>query len=49
MNISALSFFNVSNQYTFGYLFGLDFTDKKTQAARREEIVDTITRYVRAP
>lgn len=49
MNISALSFFNVSNQYTFGYLFGLDFADKNTQAARREEIVDTITRYVRAP
>lgn len=49
MNISALSFFNVSNQYTFGYLFGLNFSDKNTQAARREEIVDTITRYVRAP
>ena len=49
MNISALSFFNVSNQYTFGYLFDRDFTDKKTQAARREEIVETIIRYVRAP
>ena len=49
MNISALSFFNVSNQYTFGYLFDRNFTDKKTQAARREEIVETIIRYVRAP
>ena len=49
MNISALSFFNVSNQYTFGYLFDRNFTDKNTQAARREEIVETIIRYVRAP
>jgi len=47
-NISALAFFNVSNQYTFGFLFGQDFTDKKTHVKRREQIVDTITRYVRA-
>lgn len=49
MNISALSFFNVSNRYTFGYIFDLDFTDKAVHSARREEIVETITRYVRAP
>jgi AcrR family transcriptional regulator len=49
MNISALSFFNVSNRYTFGYIFDLDLTDKAVHAARREEIVETITRYVRAP
>jgi len=48
-NISALAFFNVSNRYTFGYLFDQDFSDKVTQANRREQIVDTITRYVRAP
>lgn len=48
-NISALAFFNVSNQYTFGYLFDQDFADKETHAKRREQIVDTITRYVRAP
>lgn len=48
-NISALAFFNVSNQYTFGYLFDRDFTDEKTRARRREEIVDTILRYARAP
>jgi len=47
-NISALAFFNVSNRYTFGFLFGQDFTDKKTHVKRREQIVDTITRYVRA-
>jgi hypothetical protein len=49
MNISALAFFNVSNRYTFGYIFDRDLTDKVVHAARREEIVETITRYVRAP
>jgi AcrR family transcriptional regulator len=48
-NISALAFFNVSNKYTFGFLFDQDFTSKKMHARRREQIVDTITRYVRAP
>jgi len=48
-NISALAFFNVSNQYTFGFLFDQNFTNKKTHATRREQIVDTIMRYVRAP
>ncbi len=48
-NISALAFFNVSNRYTFGFLFDQDFTSKKMHAKRREQIVDTITRYVRAP
>ena len=49
MTISALSFFNVSNQYTFGYLFQRNFADKSIHAARREEIVETVLRYVRAP
>jgi AcrR family transcriptional regulator len=48
-NISALAFFNVSNRYTFGFLFDQDFTNKKQHAKRRDQIVDTITRYVRAP
>ncbi len=48
-NISALAFFNVSNRHTFGYLFDQDFADEKLQARRREQIVDTISRYVRAP
>jgi len=49
MTISALSFFNVSNQYTFGYIFQRDFADKSIHASRREEIVETVLRYVRAP
>ncbi|MDH4125823.1 MAG: TetR/AcrR family transcriptional regulator [Gammaproteobacteria bacterium] len=48
-NISALAFFNVSNQHTFGFLFDQDFTDPRTHELRRAQIVDTITRYVRAP
>ena len=47
-NISALAFFNVSNRYTFGFLFDQDFNDEKTCARRREQIVETILRYVRA-
>ena len=49
MTISALSFFNVSNQHTFGYLFRRNFADKSIHAARREEIVETVIRYARAP
>lgn len=49
MHISALSFFNVSNQYTFGYLFNQDFSNKKVHAARREDVVDMISRYARSP
>jgi hypothetical protein len=49
MNISALSFFNVSNRYTFGYIFDIDLTDKAVHAARRAEIIETITRYVQKP
>jgi len=48
-NISALAFFNVSNRYTFGFLFDQDFDDVATHARRRDQIVDTITRYARAP
>lgn len=48
-NISALAFFNVSNRHTFGFLFDQDFTDPDTHVLRRAQIVDTITRYVRAP
>ena len=48
-NISALAFFNVSNRYTFGYLFDRDFSDKNAQAKRRAQIVELIARSVRTP
>jgi hypothetical protein len=46
-SISALTFFNVSNQHTFGLIF-----KKNTQAAqaittRRDNIIEMIVRFVR--
>jgi AcrR family transcriptional regulator len=48
-SISALSFFNVSNQHTFGLIFKRDMQAPATLAARRRSIVDMILRFVRAP
>lgn len=48
-SISALSFFNVSNRYTFGLIFQQDNQSAAYQANRRENIVQMILRYVRAP
>ncbi len=47
-SISALSFFNVSNQHTFGAIFKHDTQRPENLAARRESIVDMVVRYVRA-
>lgn len=49
MSISALSFYNVSNRHTFSFIFGRDLGAAEVHAARRECVVDTILRYVRAP
>lgn len=46
-SISALCFFNASNQSTFSLVFKRDFSDPAIQAARREEAVDMMIRYVR--
>lgn len=48
MSISALSFDCVSNQHTFSYIFQKDLSSKAVHKARRESIVDMITRFVRA-
>lgn len=48
MSISALSFYNVSNQYTFSFIFGRDLKSEAVHAARRESVIDMILRYVRA-
>lgn len=45
--ISALSFYNVSNRYTFLHNFGVDFSEPGTRARRREEIVDCVLTLVR--
>lgn len=49
MSISALSFYNVSNRHTFSFIFGRDLGAAEVHAARRESVVDTILRAVRAP
>ncbi|MDB5884600.1 MAG: transcriptional regulator, TetR family [Polaromonas sp.] len=48
-SISALTFFNVSNQHTFGLIFKGDTHSKRAQAARRSNIVEMIVRFMRAP
>ena len=47
-SISALTFFNVANRHTFGMIFKRDYTAPDVVAARRESIVQTILRFVRA-
>ena len=48
-SISALSFFNVSNQHTFGLIFQFDTQSPVHLALRRASIVEMIVRFVRAP
>ncbi|ALK97194.1 TetR family transcriptional regulator [Massilia sp. WF1] len=48
MSISALSFYNVSNRHTFSFIFDRDLGAPEVHAARRESVVDTILRSVRA-
>jgi AcrR family transcriptional regulator len=45
--ISALSFFNVSNRFTFGTIFKIDMTSKSVAAKRREHVIETVVRFVR--
>ncbi|MDQ7988196.1 MAG: TetR/AcrR family transcriptional regulator [Candidatus Dactylopiibacterium sp.] len=47
-SISALCFFNVSNQHTFDLIFKRDGSTPRALAARRASIVDMILRHVRA-
>ena len=45
-SISALTFFNVSNQHTFGLIFKNADQSKKAQSTRRQNIVELIARFV---
>jgi len=47
-SISALSFFNVSNQHTFGLIFKRDTQAPDALARRRVNIVEMIERFLRA-
>ena len=46
-SISALTFFNVSNQYTFGLIFRQDGQTPEALAERRRNVVEMLVRYVR--
>ncbi len=47
-SISALTFFNVSNQYTFGMIFKTASRSDEALATRRQNIVELIVRFMRA-
>jgi AcrR family transcriptional regulator len=47
-SIAALSFFNVSNRYTFAAIFNHDMISPESAAERRAAVVDMIIRYVKA-
>jgi AcrR family transcriptional regulator len=46
-SISALSFFNVSNQHTFGVLFKLDMTSPAYIAHRRDSVIEMVVRFMK--
>jgi AcrR family transcriptional regulator len=45
-SISALTFFNVSNQHTFGLIFKVSKPSKQEVAKRRASITDMVLRFV---
>jgi AcrR family transcriptional regulator len=45
-SISALTFFNVSNQYSFGQIFKRDLAASAARALRRANIVEMVVRFV---
>ena len=47
-SISALTFFNVSNQHTFGLIFKRDANSPQALAARRDSVIEMFVRFVRA-
>lgn len=48
MSISAMSFYNVSNQFTFGTIFNYDLSKPKELERRRKAIVDMVLQTVLA-
>lgn len=47
MTISALSFYNVSNSYTFSQIFERDMKSDDAIAARRDVVADLVLRFLR--
>jgi AcrR family transcriptional regulator len=46
MNISSMSFYAVSNRYTFGKIFNVDLAKPKELERHRKSVVDTVLRYL---
>ena len=46
-SISALSFFNVSNQHTFGAIFNRPLDTPAATAQRRDSIIEMVVRFLR--
>ena len=46
-SISALTFFNVSNQHTFGLIFKMQGKRAEAAALRRASITEMVLRFVR--
>jgi AcrR family transcriptional regulator len=46
-SISALTFFNVSNQHTFGLIFKRDTQAQQAVTTRRDNIIEMVVRFVR--
>ncbi len=42
MNMTALSFYNVSNQFTFGHNFGIDMASPAAVERRAREVADIL-------
>ncbi|HEX7885353.1 MAG TPA: TetR/AcrR family transcriptional regulator [Phenylobacterium sp.] len=46
MNITALSFYNVSNQFTFAHNFGIDMSSPEAIERRAKQVADIILAWV---
>jgi AcrR family transcriptional regulator len=49
MNMTALAFYNVSNQFTFSHNFDVDMTSEEAVDRRARQIGDIILAWVRSP
>lgn len=47
-SISALCFYNVSNQYTFSLIFGRDMMGPEMLSRRRADIIEMVLRFMQA-
>jgi AcrR family transcriptional regulator len=46
LNMTALAFYNVSNQFTFAHNFGIDMTSPEAIARRAKQVADIIVAWV---